>query len=207
MNQAIPFPLEHSQDSRLTIKDSRYLTVFALAAIKALAETGRSSAVIWHGEPPALPYETDTWDLMKVENEFSLPIDIQRRINIIRRRGIPIKQILIAHEHPSREMKRLEELKQLELKEAESLRRDHEAVRRKEINGAFRKGLYNLIIGVSTIVAAVAVVAALATMIVPVLIGLVCIGALVVGLGYDPVVVCILDDGSESWLMAGYWYE
>jgi hypothetical protein len=192
-NKMIPFPLEDSPyNTRLKIKDTQFLTVFAAHAIQVLAKTGRSSMVIWEGKPPALPYKTDTWDLLEITNELSLPIETQRRINILRNNNIPIKQILIAHEHQSEEQMLLE------------------AARRDERRKGVERVTSNLLRGLAWVTAAVAIgVAVVAVLpmiltIVGVIAGLLLVGSVVV---YDPAVVVVLDDGFDSWLLASYWYE
>jgi len=186
-DQIIPFPLEKG----IQIPT---LSVFAATAIRALAQSGRSSMVIWKGEPPSLPYEEDTWDLLEVEDEWSLPIEVQRRINIVRNNNIPIKQILIAHEHPSRYKALLETQK-----------RDEERQKvDRAVSGAGRALAW------TTGALAVGVAAFVAFPLIIMTVGAVALGAAFlwsIANGFDPAVVVILDDEESSWLFVGMWYE
>ncbi len=77
-------------------------TSMANIAVEVLEETGRTSQVIWEGPRPILPYKKNGYELSEVgiRDEYDLPLEVQRRINILRNHKIPIKQILIAHELP-----------------------------------------------------------------------------------------------------------
>jgi hypothetical protein len=190
VSKMIPFPIE--KKNALTIADARFLTMFVASAMEALAQTGRSSMVIWAGEPPALPYKTDTWDLLNVSDEFRLNLETQRRINIIRNNNIPIKQILIAHEHPSEKQRLLEVARREE--------------RRKEAERAASNLVRALAWLAAVLAIGVVVVAALPVIltIVGVIAGLLLVGS---AAGFDPAVVVVLDDGYDSWLMINYWYD
>jgi len=179
----IPFPLEKKPQ----VSD-QVLTVIAYQAIKTLLETGRSSQVIWRGEPPLLPVRKDNWELGPVTNEYTLPLEIQRRINILRNNDISIKQVLIAHEVPIVVPKPVE-TKKVEIPASPS----------PMLSPSTRRAL---LIGLA-IVLAPFVLVGLAFVAAAILAPFVAL--YVLACGGDPVVVCVLED--DSWLMIGWWYE
>ena len=188
--KVIPFPL----DEKATV--SFTTTLIALAAIQAMNETGRTAKIIHQGRPPRLPHRSGRWELSEVEEESALPIEIQRRINILRHKNIPIKQLLIAHEHP----------KELP-KPAEAPRLHSEASNH---GSGLGTALSWITVGLVVIVALVPVLPMLMEAFWSLVQGVAIVVAVLGGLlmfGNDPVVVAILDDGCDSWVSLGFWIE
>jgi hypothetical protein len=203
-NQVIPFPVDRKADLRVT-------ALFAFQYILELAKTNRTAMVIWEGEPPTLPYRANGWSIHDVPDISVLPMEMQRRIYVGVNMGIPIKQILIAHEE-TRPRRLLD-----------GLRSSYRAWR---LWRTFKPYVQALAVVILTLAFAVATAVSLPGLITAVvgiitgilkssllLIALLAGAAIFFGTGGDPAVVALVDDidadGNDvlSWVCLGAWYE
>lgn len=214
----IPYPLREKPKAGMAT------TYMAYLAIEALRATGRSSKVIWGGGHPQLPVRSENWELSEVKDETTLPIEIQRRINILRYYDIPIKEVLIAHElPPPKPMKELPAPKEIPSVASPNRRRRVRVVKKVSHHRPFdwkpidrlAKAVAVLAIASAAIVAipyilmaVVSMIGAFFTALAGALTPILLIGGLLfLGCGTDPIVIVVLNDSAQSWILAGMWYE
>lgn len=82
---------------------NKQMMIYSPYAVKAIAEArkqGMRFRAVNQREVPSEPFYEDGWWYEILESEYTIPSQVRERLKVLQKSGVPIKELIIAHEAP-----------------------------------------------------------------------------------------------------------